>query len=511
MLSGNLHQKGKVRMEYLIGIDIGTQGVKAALFDTALSLVETAFEPSRLIQPEPGTVWQEPDDIYGAVMRTIRALIEKSGVPPKAVLAIGMDGQMAGIMGIDAKGEASTYYDSWLDTRSGGYVPLMQERAGAEMLAVSGGPVTSNHASKMLWWKEKQPEAYANTAKFVLPHSYAAGKMTGCNATQAVFDYTCLHFNSFSDNLRKCWNEDMLRLFGVAADKLPRVASPFEMQGRVTKECAAACGLIPGIPVAVGAGDTAAGTFGSGMFEAGMVQDCAGTASILCGVVDAYVPDTKHETMTMMRSPIDGLWLPLAYINGGGLCLRWFRDNFTGEPHADYATLEREAAATPAGAAGLLFCPHFSGRVLPADPTLKGAFTGLDFSHTRGHMYRAIMEGIALEYAYYLSVLRSNYPAQRLSSIGIIGGGANSALFNQIKADVLGLPVVTYETGETALIGSAVIGAVAAGVWTDYKTPILAVNRRRDSYLPDAQKRALYDNISNAYIAMLKTVSPLFG
>ena len=498
------------KSDYLIGIDIGTQGTKAALFNTDMDELCSITEKSKLISPEPGTIWQEPDDLYFSCARTINALIESTGIKPEKIAAIGIDGQMAGIMGIDENGEAATYYDSWLDVRSSPYVDVMREKAGDKLVELSGGQVTCNHASKMLWWKNEHPEVYKNIAKFVLPHGYIVGRMTGNKADKAAFDYTCLHFNSFSDNKNKTWSKEMLDLFGIDYDKLPRIASPFEVFGYTTEAFAKLSGTVSGIPVVVGAGDTAASTFGSGMFDNNLVMDCAGTASVMCCVVDNYLPDLKHKTLTMMRSPVDGLWLPLSYINGGGLCLRWFRDNFTGTHKLSYDELEAEAEKVPAGSERLLFCPHFSGRVLPEDSSLKGSFMGLDFRHTRAHFYRAIMEGIAYEYSYYLSVIKENYPTGNFGDMYTIGGGANSKLFNQIKADVLNVSVHTFESCETALIGSAVIAAVGAKVFDDYKEPIRMLMKKKGEFKPAPCNVSAYVLQSEAYRKMVDMTSHFY-
>lgn len=497
--------------KYLIGIDIGTQGTKAALYTSEMELICTSFEQSNLISPEPGTVWQEADDLYGSCARTIRELLDKSSINRESVVGIGIDGQMAGIMGIDGKGEASTYYDSWLDMRSRDFADLMQKQSGDKMVASSGGQITCNHASKILWWKHNHPDVYDKTAKFVLPHGYVVGKMTGKTAEEAVFDYTCLHFNSFSDNKNKKWNEDLLQEYGVASSKMPRVASPFEVVGGITDEFASLSGLPSGVPVVVGAGDTAASTFGAGIFQKGMIQDCAGTASVMCCVVDEYVPDVTAKTLNMMRSPVDGLWLPLAYINGGGLCLRWFRNNLTGIPNVTYNDMNIEAEKIPAGSEGLLFCPHFSGRVLPLDANMKGSYMGLDHKHTRAHMYRAVMEGIAYEYYYYLSVLKDNYPNENFENMIVIGGGSSSSLFNQIKADVLGIRVNTFETADTALIGSAVIAGSAVGLWDDYTKVISRTMQKKDEYTPNPANKDVYQKACLDYQRMLKSISLFYN
>jgi len=301
-----------------------------------------------------------------------------------------------------------------------------------------------------------------------------------------------------------------MEVFGIDREKMPRILSPFEVVGQVAGSFAEQSGLIPGIPVVAGCGDTAASTFGSGMFEKNMVLDCAGTASALCGVVDDYVPDVEHATLTMMRSPVDGLFLPLAYINGGGMCVRWFRDALTGEPAANYDQLQGEAEAVGCGSEGVLFVPHFSGRVLPSNPNLKGSFVGLDFRHTRAHLYRSVLEAVAYEYKYYLSILKSLHPGRAFDGMLTVGGGAKSRLFNQIKADVLGVRVSTYEMGETALIGSAVIAGVGVGLLDDYKSPIRSAIRPGETYLPDERKHRAYAPFAGAYLEAIDHLSAFY-
>lgn len=495
---------------YLIGIDIGTQGTKTILFDTDMRIAASAFEASNLISPKPGVVWQEADDIYGSCVRTIRQVVEEKGIAPADVLAIGIDSQMAGIMGVDENCEAVTYYDSWLDTRCEPYMEVMRQRAGKRVTQITGGPVTYTHGPKILWWKGEHPEQYEKTARFVLPHGYVVGRMCGLRGDEICFDYTCIQYSGFGDNEHKRWSDELLGLFSVEKSKMARIVSPFEVVGKTTAAFAAASGLAQGIPMVAGGGDTACSIFGSGLFDTGLLYDCAGTASVMCSVTDRFVPDDEYETLTMMRSPADGFWFPLAYINGGGMCLKWFRDNMTGTPAASYAQLEEECKDIAPGSEGVLFVPHFAGRVLPNNPYVKGSFAGLDWKHTRGHLFRAVMEGVAYEYHYYLSVLKKLYPQGRFSEMVAVGGGAKSALFNAIKADVLGVPVRPFEMGEAALVGSAVIAGVGAGVFSDYHTPIRNVMRAGAEIRPNAENHARYGPYATAYLQAIDALTPVY-
>jgi len=491
--------------KYLIGVDIGTQGTKAALFSPEMEMVATAFEASRLISPEPGVVWQEPDEMYASACVAIRALMEKAGVDPREVAAIGLDGQMAGIMGVKADGSAATYYDSWLDMRCGRYAEEMNKIAGRRVVELSGGQVTYVHGPKILWWKGEHPDVYDQVDKFVLPHAYIVGRMCALTGEQMYFDYTHLHFSCLADSANKAWSGELLDAFGIAPSKMPRIVSPFEIVGRTTQAFANLSGLVPGIPVAAGCGDTAASTFGAGMFSEGMLLDIAGTASVMLSVVDRFVPDPDFRTLTLMRSPVDGLYLPLSYLSGGGMCVRWFRDQFAGG--RGYRELEAEAEQIPPGSEGVIFVPHFSGRVLPNNPDLKGAFVGLDFKHQRAHLFRAVMESVAYEYAYYLKVLRALHPAEPFGEMLSVGGGAKSDLFNQIKADVLGVKISTYDMGETALIGAAVIAGVGAGALDGYERPILNSIRKGREFLPDEARHAMYKKPAADYLTAIERLT----
>ncbi|MDR1801050.1 MAG: hypothetical protein LBQ95_04365 [Lachnospiraceae bacterium] len=496
---------------FIIAVDIGTQGTKAILFDTDLNIIASAFEGSRLIRPKPGVVWQEADDILSSCVNTLKSLSKQAGEKAKKVCAIGIDSQMAGIMGVAKDGLAATYYDSWLDTRCEPQMKAMREKAGQKVTAITGGPITYTHGPKILWWKENEPQIYYNIAKFVLPHAYVVGRLASLNADSFYFDYTCIQYSGFGDNKNLCWSDELLYLFGIDKNKLPRIVSPYEVVGRLNEEFAKLTCLPSGIPIIAGGGDTASSIFGSGIFDPGTLYDCAGTASVMCSVTDKYIPDTDTETLTMMRSPIDGYWFPLAYINGGGLCLRWVRDNFTGSPNVSYSVLEKECESIPPGSEGLIFIPHFAGRVLPNNPYIRGSFAGLDWKHTRAHLFRASMEGIAYEYHYYLSVLKSLYPNCNFSKMYAAGGGAKSALFNKIKADVLGVSVLPFEMSDAALVGSAVLAGLGTGLYDDYRVPIGNSMKISSEIKPDPDNTTAYEPYTKDYLKLIDTLTPYYA
>ncbi len=497
-------------LKYLLGIDIGTQGTKTALFSQDGIKAADAFEPSRLIEGSKGEVHQVPDEIYGSVLRTISKVMEKSGVDPQNVIAIGIDGQMAGVLGIDKDWNAVTYYDSWLDTRCEKQIAEIKEIAEEEVISITGCPVTYAHGPKILWWKQERPDIYRRIDKFIMPSTYVTGRMAGLKSENAYIDYTHLHFSGYGNVEKMEWSDKLLQLFGIDKNKLPEIVEPWKIVGHLSKEAAIECHLTEGIPMVAGCGDSAATSLAAGVTQKGIVFDVAGTASIFSCCVDQYKPDIRNKTLLFPRSVIPGLWAPMAYINGGGLCLHWFRDNLAGGEAISYADLDKEAENVSPGSNGLIFLPHFSGRVCPNNPNVRGSWMGLNWAHKREHLYRAIMEGIAYEYAYYLKVIRSLIKDVEFSRVCAIGGGAKSNLFNTIKADVLGMDYTTLHLGDTAPLGSALVAGYGIGLYKDLRETANKLVRIDKTISHDMNRNKAYARYAEAYEKVFAQIGPTF-
>ncbi len=485
-------------MEYLIGVDLGTQGTKASLRDAAGVEAASAFEPSRLIYPEVGAVEQDPEEMFGSVVTTMSEVMARSGVRPGDVAGIALSGQMAGIMGIGADGMAVTPYDSWLDTRSGTYRQRFLDYGEDAIIALTGAPVTYAHGPKILSWKYARPDVYARIRKFVQPAAYVAMRLTGMAADDAFIDHTYLHFAGFADTEKRRWSGDLLSALDVDATRMPRIVRPYDRIGGLTDAMAAACGVRSGTPVVAGLGDTAASIHGAGVTRPGLFLDVAGTASVLACAADAFVPDVRHKTIMFSNAVTDGLFVPYAYINGGGMCLKWFRDDILGGGR-DYDDLNALAATVPAGSDGLLFLPHFSGRVCPNDTLVRGSYQNLTWKHGAAHLYRAILEGIAYEYGVYTDIIRELLPELQFRQVFSVGGGSRGELFRQIKADVLDIPVSTINLADTSLLACCAVAGFGVGL---YETPTSLVDenlRVRDTLQPDADRHRRYRRMQDVY------------
>jgi len=508
-----------MKKKYLIGVDLGTSGTKAALYQIDGILLSEASIEVPLYHPQPGVVEQENDDFYTTAAYAVRKCVESSGVAPAEIAALAFDSQMAGIGLVDQDFLPVARFDSWLDMRCKPYIEQMELQAGDKITQTTGCPPTCDHGPKMLWWKYEHPEVYDRTAKFVIPGTYVAGRMAGLKADQAFIDYTYIHFSGFSDAQKGEWSSDICKDFSLDMDRLPKIVDPWQVIGEVTVRAAKEFGLAPGTIIAAGAGDTAANALGAGIVRSGMLFDVAGTAAVLAGCTDSYVADSKNRALLTMRSVIPGLWNPLAYIGGGGLALRWFRDqffnSFHGEPQALaddlYDRMIDLAKSVPPGSDGLLFSPHLGGRICPSSPEMRGAWIGISWSHSIAHFSRAILEGVAYEYAFYLKILRDLLPNLELTQARAVGGGSRSPVWNQIKADILNVPYQRLKGNEFGAWGAAIIAGKAAGVIED-----LAEHATRTAFAegppstPSEENHQAYLPLIDRYIRMEKSVEEFF-
>ena len=509
-----------MQKKYLIGVDLGTSATKAALYQIDGKLISDASVEVPLLYPKPGVVEQENEDFYASASQTVRKCITSSGVDPKEIAAIAFDSQMAGVGLIDEDFEPVTRFDSWLDMRCQPFIEWMDKEAGDRITQLSGCPPTCDHGPKMLWWKNEEPDIYKRTAKFVMPGTYVAGKIAGLKADQAFIDHTYIHFSGFSDAQRRVWSDELCGRFGLDIAKLPKIIDPCDIIGEVSERSAIEFGLAPGTLIAGGAGDTAANALGAGIVRSGMLFDVAGTAAVLAGCTDKFVADTKNRALLTMHSVIDGLWHPLAYIGGGGLALRWFRDQFFNTSHGEalptsenlYSQMISAVETVAPGSDGLFFSPHLGGRICPSSPKMRGAWVGVSWSHTQAHFARAILESVAYEYAYYLKILQELLPELKLVEARAVGGGARSEVWNQIKADILNVPYQKLMGNEFGTWGAAMIAGKAAGLISDLGAHAeqTAILNGRPSF-PSQANHEIYMPLIEKSIVLEQTLNQFFA
>jgi xylulokinase len=344
----------------------------------------------------------------------------------------------------------------------------MERAAGAEVVGKSGCAPSFNHGPRILWWMHERKRTFRTIRSFVQPGGYAAMRLCGLDSRDAFIDTSYLHFSGFADNRKNRWDAALCKRFRLDPGKLPRIVDPHAVIGEVTGTMARRCGLRAGVPVVAGCGDTAASFLACGAVREGICVDVAGTASVFACTTKAFRADKRHRTLGCGRAATPGLWHPYAYINGGGMNLEWFRNQIVTlgkKATVDFDTLNGLAAGIAPSDTNPIFVPHLGGRVSPSWPSLRGAWAGIDWSHSAAHLYRAVLEGVALEYGIYRDVVRQLNPGMSLREIRVTGGGEKSTVWNQIKADALQTRVVQVTRPEGAPLGAALLAGYGVGLF----------------------------------------------
>lgn len=482
----------------VLGIDLGTSAVKAGIFTLdGIQHAEgtCAIELRRLGQ---GHIEQDLDDFYDAFVTATREALATSTFDASRIRAVAVAGQMAGVGIVDADHRPLAPFDSWLDSRCGSVVQDIAARFGDRIAATAGCAPTLSIGPKMVWWLRNEPDVCARAASFVTAAGYVAGRAAGLSGEQAFIDPSHLHFTSVADVGTAAWDEDLAEAVGIPLHLLPKIIESTDIVGELSPEAADDLGLAVGLPVAAGCGDTAAGALGADVTDPGQAFDVAGTAAVLGACMPSFAPDAGAGVLMTMRSALEGRWYSLAYVGDAGQLIEWACRALLGHHTVDRSAfdhLAREAAAVAPGSDGILVFPHFSGRIAPVAPDTRGAVIGLTPSHGSAHLARAALEAIAFEYRGYADNANNLAGVQAVRSVTGIGGGSRSDVWNQIKADVLGVPYHPVDGVESGTRGAAIIAIVALGHALP-NLPSEAFGRTAD---PDPATREAYDAAYERY------------
>lgn len=457
-------------MSYLLGIDLGTSGVKTVLFDPQGTAVASSTVEYPLYQPRNGWAEQDPHDWWRAVQETIRAVLEKSGVGPEAVKGVGIAGQMHGLVMLDAQGHVQRNAILWCDGRTQAQCGEITRTVGAEkLLAVTANPALPGFtAGKILWVRENQPELYEKCRHILLPKDYIRYKLTGEFATE-VSDASGMNL---LDVPGRCWSHEILSALDIDPTWLGRMYESCEVTGAVTAAAAEATGLAPGTIVVGGAGDNAAAAIGTGVVSAGKAFTTLGTSGVIFAHSDTVTIDPKGRVHTFC-SAVPGAWTVMSCTLAAGFSLQWFRNQFCGAEREaaaamgvdPYELMTAEAQRSPIGANRLFYLPYLMGERSPLlDSDARGAFIGLSGIHGKGDLVRAVMEGVAYSQRQCLDVFREM--GVNVSDMAACGGGGRSPFWRQILADLYGCPVKTIASPEGPALGAAILAGVGAGVYS---------------------------------------------
>ena len=449
-------------MPYLMGLDISTTGAKALIIDESGDVIASVNSPQPISQPQPLWSEQNPADWWDGISASIRGALSDSGLSGGDISAIGLTGQMHGLVLLDARGEVLRPSILWNDQRTQAQCDAMTDTIGADrLLKLTGNPaLTGFTAPKLLWVRDEEPAVYAKAAQVLLPKDYIRYKLTDAYAT----DLAGAAGTSLLNVAERAWSEEVLAALDIPREWLPPVHEGTEVAATISAAGAAATGLTAGTPVAGGGGDQAAGAIGMGCVSPDLIGVTVGTSGVVFAPLNGYVYEPEGRLHAFCHAVPD-TWHFMGVMLSAAGSLQWYKDSLA--PELDFDSLLAEAAEVPAGGDGLFFLPYLTGERTPhPDPLARGAFIGLTARHSRGHMTRAVLEGVAFGLKDSFTLIDQAGLPERYE-VRISGGGAKSAVWQRIIADVLGAPLVNVNTTEGGAFGAAILASVAAGVYED--------------------------------------------
>src|SRR5512139_2048069 len=497
-------------MTYFLGIDTSTTSSKALLIDERGEVIAVASSPHTLQTPKPLWSEQDPREWWQAVSASIRSVMQQADLDGEEIRAVGLTGQMHGLVLLDEAGNVLRPAILWNDQRTQAECDEIHARIGREKFIQITGNValTGFTAPKILWVRENEPDVFSKGRHVLLPKDYIRYKLTGEYAMDKADGAGTVLFDLKSRD----WSDEVLTALEIRRAWMPKTFEGPECTGFVTEEAASLTGLKAGTPVMAGGGDQAAQAVGVGAVEPGIVGLTVGTS----GVVFATTPSALVEPEGRLHAfchAVPGMWHFMGVMLSAAGSLQWYRDTLA--QGMSFDSLLKESESVPAGSDGLQFLPYLTGERTPhPDPLARGAFIGLTVRHGRGHMTRALLEGVSFGLKDSFTLIQ-NAGLGAITQVRASGGGTKGALWRQIMASVLDAELVTVNTTEGAAYGAALLAGVGAGAWTDVEAACKVAVKLRGSTTPGVAQaeayRPAYQRYRELYPALKSTFEKLGG
>lgn len=500
--------------DYLLGLDAGTTSVKAGIFDERGNCLGIGREEYLLSTPAADYVELDAEIYWQSSINAIQMALNQAGANPSQVRALTVSSQGETTITLDDQGQQLRPAIVWLDNRSASQAERLSSQFDPQQVyEITGVPeiMPTWSACKILWLRENEPKIFDQVNKYLLVKDYLIYRLSGEFATDGAVACTSLLF----DIRHHKWWVDMLDVLGISSSQLPRITTPGEISGYLAGTAVEALGLKKGTPVINGGMDQAAGAVGAGSISPEIISETTGAATVI--QVSTPYPDMQsHDRIPVCVHNLPGLYLYEPNLPTGGMAFKWFRDVFGESEIQAAATGDRDvydlltylAEPVSPGCDGLVMLPHLMGAYSPQEnPAARGVFSGFTLGHGKGHFVRAILEGVAFNLHQILVAL--NDAGLEFNEVRTSGGGARSPLWNQIKADVCGLPILTLMNEETALLGDAILAGAACGIFSSVDEACSQMVAIRDRIEPSLHQAA-YEKAFQRYNELNQCLGPYF-
>ena len=497
---------------HLLGIDVGTGGTRAVIIDERGRLIASATrEHEPFACAMPGWAEQSPDDWWRAAKLAIRAALANANLRGDEIGGVGFSGQMHGAVMLDAAGSVVRPALIWCDVRTQAQCDRLNAEIGTDrIIELTCNPALPNFTlTKLMWVREHEPANWARVRSIMLPKDYVRFRLTGERATDVADASGTLML----DVARRAWSSELLPAAEIDRASLPSLFESPEVCAKISASGAEATGLAAGTSVVAGAGDQAAGAVGMGIVSAGTVSATIGTSGVVFAATDRPALDPRGRLHAFCHA-MPGRWHVMGVTQAAGLSLRWFRDQLARDTRTrtrdPYDALMEEATAVPPGCDGLFWAPYLMGERTPhLDADARGALVGLSAAHTRAHVVRAVLEGVAFSLKDTFTIFEElNVPVRK---IRLGGGGARSALWRQIQADVYGREVEVLAAEQGAAFGAGILAGVGAGVWNSIDEACGAVILTTGRVHPNPAASRLLDENYKTYRRIYPALKTIAG
>jgi xylulokinase len=497
-------------MMSLIGLDIGTTGCKAILFDEEGRILSQASREYSVLTPRPSWAEQDAEHVWNLAWDALKeAIAGNPGEPPRA-MALSVQGEA--VIPVDGDGRALRHAILGMDTRTGDENKWLEEQFGAEELfSRTGMPVhTINTLPKLLWLQKHEPQLWSRAHQFLLYEDFFLRRLSG----RATISHCLASRTQMYDLAAGAWASDILDRCEIDPQRLAQLAGQGEV-GILRKDLAAKLGLSKELLLAGGGHDQACAALGSGVTREGLAMVSTGTAEVVeVAMASPVLGDRlRNGGISVYRHVVPGLYLAMTLNHSGGLLLRWFRDTFC-RPEIEQArqagtdAYDLMLAGAPAGPTSLMVLPHLAGSGTPTlDTSSKGAILGLTFATDRASLAKAILEGLTFELRINLDLLRESEIA--IKELRAVGGGARSPLWLQLKADVCRIPLRVPQVTEAACLGAAMLAGVACGVYVDAREAASRTVHLGQQIAPDERSVAAYEERFKMYAGLYPALKSL--
>lgn len=491
---------------YWLGIDIGTGGSRALLVD-AQGKVKAGFTAPHEEMKMERPLWAEqcPEDWWAAAQKAVQGVLKEAGVSGAEVKAVGLSGQMHGLVLLDEKNEVVRPALIWCDQRSQPQVDAINQTVGkANVVAHTANPMLTGFTlPKLLWVRDNEPANFEKAKKMLLPKDYVRFKLTGEHATE-VSDASG---TGLLDVVTRRWSGPMIERLKLDSSLLPDVKESVDVSGTITKAAAKATGLKEGTPVVGGAGDQAASGIGNGIVKSGVASCTIGTSGVVFAYLDRPQYDPTGRVHTFCHA-VRGKWHVMGVTQGAGLSLQWFRNHFAAG--MDYDALVAEAQQAPPLSHGLYWLPYLMGERTPhLDAIARGGWIGLTAKHGRGDLVRSIIEGVSYSLKDCLGVIEGM--GVDVNAVRASGGGAKSLFWRQMLADIFRRGISTLENSEGSAYGAALLALASAGEYKNVEELCEAAVKEKDCLIPSVHESAAYDRGYEVFSVLYPTLKPVYG